>query len=76
MGMWKVGARMKIESRVILTKEELETINNAWEILTDFRDESIRVSDPLENLRTTAEQASNAVDMFLCAYSEIYEKEK
>ena len=64
---------MKIESRVILSKEELETISNAWEILCDFHAEIIRVSDPMENLRTTAEQAYNSIDTFLGAYEDVYE---
>ena len=63
---------MKIESRVILSKEDLETISSAWEVLCDFHAESVRVSDPSENLRTTAEQAYNAIDAFLGAYEEVY----
>ena len=67
---------MKIESRVILSQENLETIIQAEELLWDFHAESVRVSDPLENLRTTAKQAYDAVEIFLSAYSEIYEEEK
>lgn len=65
---------MKIESRVILSKEDLETINNAFEILEDFHANSIRVSDPLELLRTNAQIAYQAIDNFLLEYSEQYEK--
>lgn len=64
---------MQIESRVILSKEDLETISNAWEILCDFYAESIRVSDPMENLRTAALQAHNSIDTFLGAYEDVYE---
>lgn len=65
---------MKIESRVILSKEDLETINNAFEILEDFHANSIRVSDPLELLRMNAQTAYQAIDNFLLEYSEQYEK--
>ena len=64
---------MKIESRVILSKEDLETISKAWEILCDFHSESIRVLDPMENLRTAAEEAYHSIDIFLGAYEDVYE---
>ena len=64
---------MKIESRVILSKEDLETLSGAWEILCDFYADSVRVSDPMENLRTAAEQAYNSIDTFLSAYEDVYE---
>ena len=64
---------MKIESCVILNKEDLETLSKAWEILCDFHAESARVSDPMENLRTTAKQAYDSLDVFLGAYENVYE---
>ena len=64
---------MKIESCVILSKEDLETLSRAWIILCDFHAESIRVSDPKENLRTTAKQAYDSLDVFLGAYDNAYE---
>lgn len=64
---------MKIESRVVLSKEDIETLSNAWEIFCDFHAESIRVSDPIENLRTLAEKAYNSIATFLDAYENAYE---
>lgn len=64
---------MKIESRVILSKEELETINKAYEILYDYTAESIRVEDSQDGLRDKARDAYNYIDCFLCEYADVYE---
>ena len=64
---------MKIESRVVLSKEELEVINKAYEILCDYTAESIRVADSQVGLKDKAQDAYNYIDYFLCEYAEVYE---
>ena len=66
---------MKIESRVLLTEQELATINSALEILGDFSANGIRVDDPKEDLREEASKAYDAIDSFLCEYSQEYEEQ-
>lgn len=61
---------MKIESRVTLSREELETINSAWEILSDYYAECVRVGDPDTTLRDNANQAAASVDNFICEYAD------
>ena len=64
---------MKIEKRVILSEEELEAINKAFEILEDYRINLERVNDPNDEIKETASDACNRIDVFLCAYAEVYE---
>ena len=64
---------MKIESRIVLSREELEIINKAYEILCDFTAESIRVKDRQTELKDKAQNAYNYIDDFLCEYADIYE---
>lgn len=64
---------MRIESKVTLTREELETIAQAWEILSDYYAECVRVSDPDTTLRAYASQASASIDTFICEYEDKYE---
>lgn len=64
---------MKIESRVILTEEELATLNQAYEILQAYVAESIRVDDSQIGLHDKARDAYEYVDNFLCEYADIYE---
>ena len=65
---------MKVESVVYLTKEELDTIQNAYDILESYHSKSITVNDPHMNIRLDAQTAYEAIDTFLCSYSEEFEK--
>ena len=64
---------MKIEKRVILTKEELAIINRAYGILSDYVAECVRVDDSQIGLKDKAQDACACVDDFLCEYAEVYE---
>lgn len=66
---------MKVEKRVILTQEELDAINRAWEILENYHAESIRVDDSQVDIRDKAHDAYEYIDLFLLAYSNVYEEE-
>lgn len=64
---------MKIENRVILTEEELAILNRAYEILSDYVAECIRVDDSQIGLKDKATDACACVDDFVCEYAEVYE---
>ena len=64
---------MRIEHRVVLIPEELGVLNKAYEILSDYVAESIRVDDSQIGLKDKAQDACSYLDDFICEYAEIYE---
>lgn len=65
---------MKVESVVYLAKEELDAIQTAYDVLESYHSKSITVDDPHINIRLDAQTAYEAIDAFLCNYSEEFEK--
>ena len=63
---------MRIETRVILTNEELATIKEAFHILDDFRLKGSKVNDPMQIIHSHADSACSDLDEFIYYYEEEY----
>lgn len=65
---------MKVKSVIYLTKEELDKINDAFNILEEYHEALFSNKNTDEDLREIVSETTSAIDIFLCAYAERYEE--
>lgn len=64
---------MKVQSVITLTREELDKINDVFNILEEYHEALFNNKNSDEDLREIVSETASAIDIFLCAYAERYE---
>ena len=64
---------MKVKVSVTLTREELDKINDAFNILEEYHEALFNNKNSDEDLREIVSETTSAMDLFLCAYADRYE---